>query len=205
MVIENTNIVSNSCVGSGVYKEIHVEYFTPLVGSLFMDDYMYLKFLENYDYYCNLPVKTEMIKKNVHFSKHNSISDNYVLMKLNQIEIHWIHEDSEDVVLEKWNRRLKKSLNKKKVYVWSSPELKKYYSKEERQEIIKRFCDLNEFTIFLTEIKEEETVTNNYIIKYVSEWEGKLQKDRTSNGDATIWNDQPLTTRILVDLIKTIV
>ena len=205
MVIENTNIVSNSCVGSGVYKEIHVEYFTPLVGSLFMDDYMYLKFLENYDYYCNLPVKTEMIKKNVHFSKHNSISDNYVLMKLNQIEIHWIHEDSEDVVLEKWNRRLKKSLNKKKVYVWSSPELKKCYSKEERQEIIKRFCDLNEFTIFLTEIKEEETVTNNYIIKYVSEWEGKLQKDRTSNGDATIWNDQPLTTRILVDLIKTIV
>jgi uncharacterized protein (DUF1919 family) len=205
MVIENTNIVSNSCVGSGVYKEIHVEYFTPLVGSLFMDDYMYLKFLENYDYYCNLPVKTEMIKKNVHFSKHNSISDNYVLMKLNQIEIHWIHEDSEDVVLEKWNRRLKKSLNKKKVYVWSSPELKKCYSKEERQEIIKRFCNLNEFTIFLTEIKEEETVTNNYIIKYVSEWEGKLQKDRTSNGDATIWNDQPLTTRILVDLIKTIV
>ena len=205
MVIENTNIVSNSCVGSGVYKEIHVEYFTPLVGSLFMDDYMYLKFLENYDYYTNLSVKTEMIKKNVHFSKHSSISDNYVLIKLNKIEIHWIHEDSEDVVLEKWNRRLKKSLNKKKIYVWASPELKKCYSKEERQEIIKRFCNLNEFTIFLTEIKEEEVVTNNSIIKYVSEWEGKLQTDRTSNGDATIWNDQPLTTRILVDLIKTIV
>ena len=113
MVIENTNILSNSCVGSGVYKEVHLEYFTPLVGSLFMDDYMYLKFLEYYDFYCNLPAKTEIISKNVHFSKHDSISDNYVLMKLNEIEIHWIHENSEDVVLEKWNRRLKKSLNKK--------------------------------------------------------------------------------------------
>jgi uncharacterized protein (DUF1919 family) len=204
MVIENTNIVSNSCVGSGVYKEVHLEYFTPLVGTLFMDDYMYLKFLEYYDFYCNLPAKTEMISKNVHFSKHDSISDNYVLMKLNEIEIHWIHENSEDVVLEKWNRRLKKSLNKKKVYVWASPELKKLYSKEEREDIIKRFCNLNEFTIFLTEIKEEEMVTNNSIIKYVSQWEGKSQTNRTPNGDATIWNDQPLTTRILVDLIKTI-
>ena len=47
---------------------------------------MYLKFLENYDLYSNVPVKTEMINKNVHFSKHGSISNNYVLMKLNQID-----------------------------------------------------------------------------------------------------------------------
>ena len=47
-------------------------------------------------------------------------------------------------------------------------------------------------------------VTNNSIIKYVSEWEGKSQTNRTPNGDATIWNDQPLTTRTLVNLIKTI-
>ena len=56
----------------------------------------------------------------------------------------------------------------------------------------------------VTEIKEEEMVTNNSIIKYVSEWEGKSQTNRTPNGDATIWNDQPLTTRTLVNLIKTI-
>ena len=203
--MENLNIISNSCVGSGVYKEVNIEYFTPLVGSLFMDDYMYLKFLENYDYYVNLPVKIEKINKRVHFSKHKDIRNDYILMRLNEIEIHWVHEDSEDVVLEKWNRRLVKSLNKRRIYVWASPELKKCYSKKKRKEIIKRFCDLNEFTIFLTEIKEEEMFTNNYIIKYVSEWEGKLQKDRTRNGDATVWNYQPLTTRILVDLIKTIV
>jgi len=122
-------------------------------------------------------------------------------MRLNEIEIHWIHEDSEDVVLEKWNRRLIKSLNKRRIYTWASPELKKYYSKEERRDIIKRFCDLNEFTIFLTEIKEEEMVTDNYIIKYVSEWEGQSQEDRTPNGDAAIWNNQLLTTKILIDLI----
>lgn len=201
LVIENINIVSNSCVSSGVYIDTHTEYSTPFVGSLFMDDYMYLKFLENYDYYINLPVKIEKINKRVYFSKHEHISNEYILMRLNEIEIHWIHENSEDVVLEKWNRRLIKSLNKRRIYAWASPELKKYYSKEERQDIIKRFCDLTEFTIFLTEIKEEEMVTDNYIIKYVSEWEGQSQEDRTPNGDAAIWNNQLLTTKILIDLI----
>jgi len=195
-------ILSNSCVGSLLYKYPKVPYITPLVGSLFLDDFMYIKFLENYDYYISLtPEIIENYDKNIRLKSHKDVLGNYVLMKLDDIEIHWIHERSAADVTEKWNRRLNRISNNDKISIWTSSEFTQIHDDNERKELIDRFCNLPEYTIFLTERKSEETYDKNYAIIPVPEWENKSQNDRYEWGFLK-WNNQKTQAIVILKFLN---
>ena len=180
------NIISSTCLSAYLYNDTN--FHTPLAWSLFMDDDMYLRFLENYDYYVGLTPKVKIIDKNVHFPRQNGDPTGpYVIMELDDIEIHWIHTNSIDTVLDNWNRRLGRSKGLKRIFIHITPEFKKIYTEDERKNLIDRFCNINEFTILLTERPEEEVFTENYVIKCFNKWIGHSQDSRTPNGDACTW------------------
>ena len=158
-------VASNSCVGSYLYTFSNVPHLTPLVGSLFLDDFMYVKFLENYD-------------RDIKLKGHHEVSNSYVLMKIEDIEIHWIHEYSKDIVLSKWNRRLERSFNHDRFSIWTASEFMQIHDDNERKELINRFCNLPEYTILLTERKNEEVYTDNYAVIFIPQWENMRQDDR---------------------------
>ena len=68
-----------------------------------------------------------------------------------------------------------------KIFIHITPEFKKLYTETERKNLIDRFCNINEFTILLTERPEEEVSTNNYVIKCINRWIGHSQENRTPN------------------------
>jgi uncharacterized protein (DUF1919 family) len=181
------NIISSTCLSAYLYNGTN--FHTPLAWSLFMDDDMYFRFLENYDHYVSLTPTLKIIDKDVHFSKqiNGDPSGPYVIMELEDVEIHWIHTNSIDTVLDNWNRRLERSKGLNKIFIHITPEFKKIYSETERKNLIDRFCNINEFTILLTERPEEEVSTKNYVIKCINRWIGHSQENRTPNGDACTW------------------
>jgi uncharacterized protein (DUF1919 family) len=184
------SVISNSCVGSLVYQKLNEQYITPLVGSLFMDDFMYIKFLENYELYTTLkPDVIDNFDKNFFFKLHTEVKHNYPLMVLDDIEIHWIHETSANDVLSNWERRMERTNNDNLVFIWTASEFMQIHDEDERRELINRFCCLPEYTIFLTERPEEAVVGDNFIVKFVPSWKNKTQEDRYPWGFLT-WNNQ---------------
>jgi len=196
------NVVSNSYIGTHYYIKTKIEYSTPFVGSLFCDDEMYLKFLENYEHYMNLkPEIIENYDKNIRFEKHLGIKSNYVLMKLDDIVIHWIHETSAATVLANWNRRKERSIDCEKVFVWTTSEFQEIYSDDKREVLIKRFCNIPEFTILITERKNEVLNETNSIIHYIPIWDGNKQDYRNGWGGIA-WNNQKIVGEVIIDIIN---
>lgn len=196
-------VTSNSCVGYFLYVNSKVPHLTPLIGSLFLDDFMYLKFLENYDRYMSLtPEFIEKYDRNIKLKGHTEVAKYYVLMKIDDIEIHWIHESSSAVVLSKWNRRLDRSFNKERFSIWTTSEFMQIHDDVERKELINRYCNLPEYTILLTERKEEEIYEKNHAIIFIPQWENKSQTDRHMWGFLR-WNDQDLQIKTILNFLRT--
>jgi len=196
------SITSNSCVGGYLYLFTESSYLTPLVSSLFLEDFMYIKFLENYDYYMKLTPKfIENYNRDIKLKGHTEVVNNYILMMLGDIEIHWIHESSINVFLPKWNRRIDRSLDKERTSIWTTSEFMQYHNDEERKLLISRFCNLPEYSVLLTERKEEEVYEKNYAIIFVPQWENKQQNDRHVWGFLK-WNDQLLQKDIYLSFLK---
>ena len=161
---------------------------------------MYIKFLENFDSYTMLSPEVELVSKEVHFSSDPRIPEFYPIMKLDDIEIHWFHDASSDITLANWNKRVKR-LEGKRIFTWSSSQFFQFHITSERNALIQRFCNLPGFTLFLTEKRKEAMSKHNTIVKYVSQWEGKQQNDRTPWGFLK-WDKNTLVRNIMTDVIK---
>lgn len=106
---ENFTIISNNCWGGMVYESFNLIKQSPTVG-LYILPADYLKFISDIKWYLNQ--KLEFIKpsesKNSEYIK-NKIKDKkfgtYPVAKLADIEIYFMHYESEESVVEKWNRR----------------------------------------------------------------------------------------------------
>ena len=197
------NLISTSCLSSWIYFDSIFN--TPLAWSLFLDDYSFLKFCENYDYYVNLVPKLRLADKNEYFS--NQLPPNhpqipYVVLELDDIIIHWIHTDNIDETLDNWKRRLERSKDCEKIFIHITPEFKKIYTENERKNIINRFRNLNGFKILLTEKKDEEVDNETCVIKCFEGWVGKSQEERTNNGDCCIWYDQKNISNVIYEILK---
>lgn len=196
------NIVSNSCIGSLLYKSNNEQYSNPLIGSLFLNDFSYIKFLENYDFYMNLVPKVFLINKNNIFNNFYQLhNDFYTLMILDDIEIHWIHETNINHVLDNWDKRKKRIDNNNRINTWTSSEFMQEHNDNERKLLIDRFCALPNFNVLLTEREEESKQGKNFIIKFIPEWNDKQQNDRFNWGFLK-WNNQIMATKYLQLIIK---
>ena len=97
-------IISNNCFGGQVYQWLGKTYNTPFVG-LYLNGPCYLKLLQNFDYY--LKQDLEFIQESIYpkTKKHW-----YPIGKLDDIEVHFSHYDSQEEAMEKWTRRKKRML-----------------------------------------------------------------------------------------------
>lgn len=97
-------IISNNCWGGIIYRDFNLQYNSPTVGLFFMAE-DYIKFIYDLENY---------MKENLEFiSLENSKYKNYLkklnynspIGKLKDIEIMFLHYNSEEEAKEKWNRR----------------------------------------------------------------------------------------------------
>ena len=113
-------INSNTCVGSEIYKLLNLEYNSPFIGTLFLDDKDYIYIIKNFKYilnceflYSTIPKINSIFEKQTSYKyyNHKSIKIPYPIININNIDIHCIHEDNLEICIEKFKRRLNRCKN----------------------------------------------------------------------------------------------
>lgn len=97
-------IISNDCWGAELYRWMGLEYNSPFVGLMLMAP-CYLKFLKDPKKY--ISAQLEFIPKS-RYEELNNLRDKdgyYPIGELLDIEIHFLHYNTENEAIEKWNRR----------------------------------------------------------------------------------------------------
>lgn len=209
----NYSLISNSCVSGFVYQlfnpgvhKLFVNYTNPFIASWFPEDEQYVRFCENYKYYTSLeprfgePSTCRNWKRDTgSFRNLNRKVGIYPVMFLEDIEIHWIHENNEKLLMQKYRERLKVSQELEPVFLWSDPEIFNIHSEKERCDLLNRFCNVPYKTLFLTKYRDEAYEGNTSRIIFIPEWRGKSQLDRHQQNFMIIWYTHPQ----LSELFKT--
>lgn len=198
--MDKFTFVSNNCQGENIYKTLGKEYETPFIGSYFEDDEQFVKFCLNYEYYTDLervtPKFIEYGENKLPFDTTNSgYTKNFPIMMLDDIEIHWIHETSDnggrEILLEKYKRRLERSKNKIPFFIWGDFLIHRSHPDKVKFELIEKFKTLpNSFFIWKDDIPEYNHLSIN---------------DRNINpgwGQPVRWINFDITSRRLLQLIN---
>lgn len=84
-----------------------MKYQSPTIGLFFIGN-DYIKFCANLKYYINQPLKFISFKSSQNYELIKKSEIEYPVAKLDDIEIYFMHYDSEEEALEKWERRVKR-------------------------------------------------------------------------------------------------
>lgn len=96
-------IISNNCWGGHVYQDLGIEYKSPFVGMFLYSD-CYLKLLNNLHYYLKQDI--EFVKESKYPRANEQRKNKYFpIARLDDIEIHMLHYNTDEEALAKWNRR----------------------------------------------------------------------------------------------------
>lgn len=100
------SIISNNCWGGNIYQYFGLPYKSPFAG-LFIFPKDYLKLLGNLKYYMNLKPSYIDPKETVHKKAlvNNGTYGKYPIGLLDDIEIHFLHYNTIETAIEKWERR----------------------------------------------------------------------------------------------------
>lgn len=196
--------ISNNCSNISFYFKENREYDHPIIGALFVNDHEYVKFCKNFYYYIHkTPVFREPRKDSVWaiqngspWYKHKEIKEGYPVMYLEDIEIHWIHEDSIQSLLEKYERRIKRLAFDNVYFLLSASDLCNDYKKEEYKKMVKTFLSIPK-SLYLTRNNEDlyenpEAFKENRV-KLIERWIGTDDSRNSSH----ILNIHTLGDRIL--------
>jgi len=197
-------LISNSCVSAKIYQllnpgvnKLFVDYTNPFIASWFPEDEQYVRFCEHYDHYTSLeprfgePKCFNWYRDTRSYRNLNRKLPVYPVMFLGDIEIHWIHETSEKLLMKKYRERLKVSKELEPVFLWSDPEMFNIHSEEEERDLFYKFCDMDRKTIFLTKDPQRNGSDGNTRVIFVPEWEGKSQFDRYRQNFMNTWYNHP--------------
>ncbi|MHA7943006.1 DUF1919 domain-containing protein [Formosa sp. 3Alg 14/1] len=109
-------IISANCWGGSIYEDLNVPYQTPTIGLFFYAE-DFLLFVNNLKYYIDSPlsfINTSKYKEANHFRAKKYA---YPIGLLNNdLEIHFLHYNSEDEARSKWERRCKR-INWDNIYI----------------------------------------------------------------------------------------
>ncbi len=111
------SIIGNNCFAGGIYHKFGLQYNTPTIWTyIFPDDY--LRFLENFDWYLNQPLTFKKETDHPMAHKHYEATHRrYPIGVLgSDVEIHFMHYNTEQQAQEKWTNRLKR-LNRNNLFV----------------------------------------------------------------------------------------
>jgi uncharacterized protein (DUF1919 family) len=141
----NFTIISNTCVGYLVLQKFDKIYNNPFIGSIFINDDDYIKLVNNFTEYINYKPKLYIPNNNKYKEQTNSnyyihdlVKIPYPVFLLNDIEIHYVHENNNNVALEKYYRRLNRLKNiinnKNKIFITLS--FSQFINKHDNYELI---------------------------------------------------------------------
>jgi uncharacterized protein (DUF1919 family) len=131
---KNFSIIGNNCVTGGIYHKFNLAFSSPTIWSSFYPE-EYIKFLENLNWYLKQPLEFTSTTKHLSAQiKREHTRKNYPIGLLGKdVEIHFVHCQTEQEALEKWARRTKR-INFNNLFVIFSDE-----GQEFKEELIERF------------------------------------------------------------------
>jgi len=100
-------IISNDCYGGELYRWLKLPYNTPFIGLMIMIP-CYLKLIQNLKEYLSYPlvfINLSKYDEMIIFRQQNNF---YPIALLNDVEIHFLHYDSQQEALNTWNKRIKR-------------------------------------------------------------------------------------------------
>lgn len=100
--LSDISLISMNCIGGTFYHDMNCKFLTPTV-NLFFTASDFIKFVNDLDYYLSFTPVVEMGEK-------------YPIGTLDDIKIFFMHYDSCEDALQKWEDR-KKRVNPKKIFV----------------------------------------------------------------------------------------
>ena len=102
----NFSIISNNCWGGFIYQSYNLKYNTPTLGMFFMAD-DYIKFISDIKKYLNHNITFIHPNESKWYEevKHTHNYGNYPVARLKDIELFFLHYNSEEEALNKWNKR----------------------------------------------------------------------------------------------------
>ena len=177
--------ISNNCLSQVIYFSESREYDSPFIGSLFVNDFDFLKLCKNYNYYISIKPEFSKPKNDSKWCiqntgpwyKHNEIQIPYPVMFLEDIEIHWIHEKDINVLLEKYHRHIGRfqAENTVPLFMLSISDLCNDHDDCDYAKLIKEFTDIPN-SIYLTKHINDLKINKNIFL--IKDW---LKTDNTRN------------------------
>lgn len=108
MINQTFEIISNNCWGAEVYKDIGLSYNTPFIG-LFIPSSCFVKLASRPQYWLQQPLHYVETSQYPYWNHFRLREKNYPLALLgNEVEIHFLHYQSQEEASQKWQRRLKR-------------------------------------------------------------------------------------------------
>ena len=211
----NNIIISNTCVGEFLIKKKNIlPYNNPFIGSLIPNDLEYIKLINNIDYYIKqIPFLSSPNEKSVYAKQnnniyyiHDQIKIPYPIIYLDDIELHFIHEDDNNIALDKFKRRLDrfKELIKYEHKIIVTLSFSEFINNHEDYNlVINEYFKNNEnnnlnIEKYFIGPSEYNNQHKNYLI--VEKWNNiNLERDKSH---ILVFNDQPFSINLLNDKIK---
>lgn len=106
---QSFSIISDNCWGGFVSRELGLPYNSPFIG-LFLFSPDYIRMLKNLNYYLSQPLTFISASESMYAEEMKSYGtyNKYPIAKLFDIELHFLHYDSNEDAQDKWERRLKR-------------------------------------------------------------------------------------------------
>lgn len=101
---KNITIISNNCWGGIFYRNNNLEYCSPTLGMFFMAD-EYIKFIYEMKKYIESEIEFISVDQSRYCQYLKMIKYDGLVAQILDLEICFLHYDSEEEAKEKWNRR----------------------------------------------------------------------------------------------------
>jgi len=136
------SIIASNCTGTLPYRFLKMPYLSPTV-NLFFYAPCYLKFASRLDHYLQQELRFKSESGYAEGRATHEAFGRYPVGVLDDIEIHFMHYDSEDDALEKWNKRKQRINREKLIFAFTDRDLCTY-------DLMQQFDDLPGNKILLT-------------------------------------------------------
>jgi uncharacterized protein (DUF1919 family) len=176
-MFEHRACITSNCGNLSFYFCEKREYDHPFIACLFVIDEFYVKLCENFDYYMTVTPKFAQPSQDSIWAKqndsvwykHKEIQKGYPVMYLDDIEIHWIHEDNIEELITKYNRRRERYLSNKPetIFFWSDGDMMNDHEPQKYNELISRFSSLHNSVFITRHEKIAKFYKNSYVL---SDW-----------------------------------
>lgn len=98
---KNISFISQNCIGGVIYHDMEQKFLSPTI-NLYFSAKDFIKFVTKIEYYLKIDLKI--------------IDENPITGLLDDIKIYFLHYNSKDEAITKWNER-KLRINKEKIFV----------------------------------------------------------------------------------------